>query len=210
MTCDFEVGLLKACQTHFCGTTQSPPARIVACLFHFKQALRRKMIELGIPKPLIHSLCKSNGLLELLTVIPPEDIITKGIPFIRSQLAVGKYSSNFERFWKYFESQWMKQCGPHVWNLYHLLNDPTKQEVLLNRTNNPLERFNRKLNEHFPHAHPSMPMFVETLAGIANEYVHLLENIAQGRQQPPVDYVIPIYEIPPEYSTFIPSAKTCK
>ena len=38
VTCDFELGILQAAKTHFCGTTQSPPATLVGCLFHFKQA----------------------------------------------------------------------------------------------------------------------------------------------------------------------------
>ena len=54
------------------------------------------MLELAIPKPYIHDLCKANGLIDLLTVIPPEEIVTKGIPFIRFKFVEGKFSSNFE------------------------------------------------------------------------------------------------------------------
>jgi hypothetical protein len=45
---------------------------------------------------------------------------------------------------------------------------------------------------------------------ISNDYVQLLENIAQGRQNPPAEYVVPIHEIPAEYTTFDPSSKRKK
>jgi hypothetical protein len=205
VTCDFEAGLLAACRTHFCGETQSPPAQMVACLFHFKQALRRKMGDLGISQQLIVEFCHKNGPFDLLSVIPPDEIVSKGIPYIRSQFNTGKYASDFDRFWKYFEKQWIKTVSPLTWNVHHLIHDPYQRELLINRTNNPLERFNRKLNDHFPSAHPSMAMFVETLATISNEYVQLLGNIAQGRQTPPPDYVVYVPEVPDTYSSFTPA-----
>lgn len=45
------------------------------------------------------------------------------------------------------------------------------------RTNNPLERFNRKLNSAFPTAHPSLPVFVATINRIASEYVEELSDV---------------------------------
>ncbi|KAG3117013.1 hypothetical protein PI124_g4309 [Phytophthora idaei] len=42
VTCDFEHGLMNAI------TEQFPLVKIVGCLFHWKRALRRKMVELAL------------------------------------------------------------------------------------------------------------------------------------------------------------------
>jgi hypothetical protein len=71
-TCDFEKALLNALQLQF------PKANQILCLFHWKQAIKRKLEALHIPKELIKQLICAEGLLNLLTVIPVEDIQTKG------------------------------------------------------------------------------------------------------------------------------------
>lgn len=70
VTCDFELALINAVIEQF------PAANIVGCLFHWKQALRRKMIELKIPKEQIADAMKS-GKLDVLTVIPAEEVLDK-------------------------------------------------------------------------------------------------------------------------------------
>ena len=56
------------------------------CDFHFKQALRRKMVDMRIPEEEI-SLALSRGYIDLLVVIPIDEIETKGIPFVQHLLA---------------------------------------------------------------------------------------------------------------------------
>jgi hypothetical protein len=71
-TCDFEKGLLNALEMQF------PRSKPVLCLFHWKQAIRRKLEKLRISKQVISKLVDENGLLNLLTVIPVAEIEKKG------------------------------------------------------------------------------------------------------------------------------------
>ena len=48
--------------------------------------------------------------------------------------------------------------------------------LIINRTNNPLERYNSTLNEMLP-AHPTMTVFVEEIHGEKRRYVDLLQDI---------------------------------
>eukprot|EP00957_Ditylum_brightwellii_P094242 7175823-Ditylum_brightwellii.AAC.1 len=51
----------------------------------------------------------SLGLLDLLTVIPQDKVVTKGIPFICLLIedSVSDMElSKWERFWNYFDKQW--------------------------------------------------------------------------------------------------------
>ena len=66
---DFEQAFINALRECF------PNAKIIGCLFHWKQAIRRKMIGLGIPKVVVSYFMRP-GMLDLLTVLPPEDIAT--------------------------------------------------------------------------------------------------------------------------------------
>jgi len=56
----------------------------VGCLFHFKQALRRRMEKLGIPEAEI-KFAMRKGEVDLLTVIPIEDL-ERGIAFARTRI----------------------------------------------------------------------------------------------------------------------------
>ncbi|ETK92642.1 hypothetical protein L915_04044, partial [Phytophthora nicotianae] len=73
VVCDFEAALIFAMRDHF------PSTRIIGCLFHFKQACRRKMkkyqlsdIEAGIAMRF--------GVLDMLTVIDPNKLACKVLP----------------------------------------------------------------------------------------------------------------------------------
>jgi hypothetical protein len=132
VTCDCEKGLIKAVQQQFDGVA------IVGCLFHFKQALRRKMIKLKIPDDEI-SLAMKRNVVDVLTIIPHDEIESKGIPYVSSILDCGETFSadKWAAFWIYFTKTWIKIYTPAVWNVCELVGDARD---LSNRTNNPLER----------------------------------------------------------------------
>jgi hypothetical protein len=52
-------------------------------------------------------------------------------------------------------------------------------DVFVNRTNNPLERFNRRLNENIPR-HPSMTCFIQKLKDITQEFITVMAATRQG------------------------------
>ena len=66
----------------------------------------------------------------------------------------------------------------------------------------PLERYNRTLNQAFPTAHPTMDHFVTTINDEARRYVRLLNDIQRGYAVPPRHHPVPTPVIPPSYRTY--------
>ena len=56
----------------------------------------------------------------------------------------------------YFIKTWAMDYEPKFWNVHAFTKDTEK---LINRTQNPVERYNRHLNEILP-VHPSVPTLV--------------------------------------------------
>ena len=71
VSCDFETGLINQCKFQFRST------KIVGCLFHWLQALRRKLIKFHIPANLITTLIGPEGTANILTEIPINEISSK-------------------------------------------------------------------------------------------------------------------------------------
>ena len=178
LTCDFEQSLIKSLKHQF------PSAPAILCLFHWKQAIRRKLLSFHVPLNIIHQMIGKNGFMNILTVIPVDEIISKGIPYVRSKIDETGQKAKLDKFWKYFIQTWMVRYSPEDWNINGAIynNDDDK---LVNRTNNPLERFNRTLNNFFPNGHPSMPQFVEVLKDICNTTLEKLKLIQRGRDTAP-------------------------
>jgi len=74
--------------------------------------------------------------------------------------------------------------------------------IVINRTNNALKRFNRKLGDAFSRAHPNMVQFVQGINAISLEYVALLEDIRRGRVIPDAHQDVNVFQIPEEYNLF--------
>ena len=72
---------------------------------------------------------------------------------------------------------------------------------MVNRTNNPLERFNRKLKELIP-MHPTVQVFVEISKQVCQEYVDLMKIIKLRKGQKQNHAPVPIPEIPADFKTF--------
>ncbi|KAE9301225.1 hypothetical protein PF008_g22816 [Phytophthora fragariae] len=56
---------------------------------------------------------------------------------------------------------------------------------LQNRTNNPLESYNRTFGDRFSVKHPSLLSFVETAKEEGRRFVQLIEDVKQNRREPP-------------------------
>ena len=93
-----------------------PEAHLMGCLFHFKQAARCKMIDLGIPDHEVQ-IAMRFGVYNLLTVLPNRELDKKGIPFIQTMIMdlLGEHYKSYETeddawegkwdtFWLYFRS----------------------------------------------------------------------------------------------------------
>jgi hypothetical protein len=198
-TSDFELAIINSMANRF------PTATPVGCLFHWKQAIRRKALEFHIPKELISHLIGQNGIMNILTVIPVEEILSKGIPYCRSRTIETSYQKELDHFWAYFEKTWLRQYDPRVWNIHYLKSQPEASEVkIIQRTNNPLERFNRRLNDSFESFHPSMCTFVDTIRKISEDYVNVLHRISHNTMDPPVHLPPTMYQVSEEYVQFVP------
>ena len=63
ITCDFEVALLKAIQEEFSGDDVD-----IACYeIHWKRALRRKLLQFGLPTKDVSKMIGDGGTMEILT-----------------------------------------------------------------------------------------------------------------------------------------------
>lgn len=117
VTCDFEKPLIKAVKSQF------KEATLIGCLFHWKQALVRKLKDLGIPDQVIYDLCNKKGPINLLTVEDPSLFESHVIPYIRESWEKNlPYKTKFDNFWTYFRQTWLTQYDVKV--KYMFLFDP--------------------------------------------------------------------------------------
>lgn len=204
-TCDFELALAKVCRMQF---KDGVP---ILCNFHFKQALRKKLLDLGVDKVVVSSFIGAEGPINILSLIPIEEIEEYGIPFIRSVFNEGQYTVQFNLFWKYFGAVWIKRYPPNLWNINGYRRVEDEEGIIINRTNNPLERFNRKLGDHLGN-HPTMARFVAGISEISNEYVSKLENIKKEYSKPKAGRHKParVEQVCKEYFDFLANEKKKK
>jgi len=92
----------------------------------------------------------------------------------------------------------MNDYDPKTWNLNAFEGD---DDILINRTNNPLERYNRTLNDLLP-THPTMAAFVEAIQGEGRRYVDLLDGIKFKRIKATHRENVSIPKIPQAYLDF--------
>jgi hypothetical protein len=182
-------------QALHCGIRdQFPSAYIVGCLFHWKQALRRKMLELRIPVDHV-SKAMEKGFLDVLTVVPHDRIEKKAIPFVQTKLKgainMTQHKGKWDKFWSYFKNTWLSLYPVSCWNISGMNNDGVP---IINRTNNPLERYNRTLGDAFKSAHPDLLTFCEVVKEESLRYLTEMEDVRLLRRDPPAhapEYVYP-------------------
>ena len=136
LVCDFESALIQAVKE------QCPDANIIGCLFHFKQAMRRKLVEMRFTQEEIYAAMQP-GALDSLTDTSPELLLTR-IEELMILLAKGNINK-WKCFFNYVKETWIKRYGPDTWNVYRLI---VEQVQITNRTNNALENLNLQLNEN--------------------------------------------------------------
>jgi hypothetical protein len=195
VTCDFEQPLLQAIMLRF------PRATGIGCFFHWKQAIRRKLKSLNFSENLIQVFMEP-GNLDLLCYIDPAEIVSKGIPYLKKKLDYGQDKLMMDCFFSYFVKTWCQFYSPDLWNV-HRFKD--KWEDIQNRTNNPLERFNRTMNATIP-SNPKLCVFMDYIKLISQEWLKKLDDIKNKRialpEHRPMLYVYPT----PEYEAFDPNA----
>ena len=204
ITCDFEMALINALQGIF------PYSKINGCLFHWKQAIKRKLgsLKLKNEKEIIeHAMVKFS--MDILTLIPIDELRSKGIPFVKDTLKDSIHEiddiNKMKSFWNYFEKFWMSSENfIKTWNI----NDYKGNKNLLKRTNNGLESYNKRLKSLFRSGTPSFADFVNTLRQESvrqqkkvNDY---MDKSAVKRQRVDENDGNFIYELPPCYAGWVP------
>jgi len=184
--CDYELALINAIGELFEGTA------VVGCLFHFKQAILRKMKKLSIPDEET-SIAMKKGALDVLTIIPPGEIEGKGLSYVKSLLPK---TEKWDRFFAYFNKTWLTRYEVSTWNIYGLVG-------VQNRTNNPLERLNREINDAFPTAHPNLMNFVDTIKKQSFKSVNTIELVKLCKEKPPAHNIGFNSDIPTSYQDFV-------
>ncbi|ETL85899.1 hypothetical protein L917_14619 [Phytophthora nicotianae] len=120
------------------------------------------------------------GVLDMLTVVNPDLISVQGVAWVkakikqRCQVKGVLYSrEKWRQFRQYFARPCLEQYPPELWNIFNV------EREIVNRTNNPLERFHRELNARLKRQ-PSLKRFVKTIEEIAQHYVILRRGIISG------------------------------
>jgi len=209
ITCDFEQAMMNALDSQF--VQQGSPlgnggkTLIHGCLFHQKQANRKKAEELGIPEDQ-RKYAMRRTVIDILSVIPKEEVITFGIPFLQSEISKrfpnmsNEDKLKWDKFWAYFSEHWVQRTKR--FNAWHLHDDNGNIKDLHGKTNNGLERYNRHMNELFPGNHPTLLSF---LAGIKNEAASQkdrLKRMFENHEFPPCYDDVYIPQVPDEYHVF--------
>ena len=173
VTCDFKKALMNAVEATFKNVT------VNGCLFHWKQAILRKLKELRFANAHIPFQMVSRSVLDVLTVIPRSKVATTGIDYVKS--IVEKMELNdtdkikMDMFWSYFKKTWLPLMK--TWNIRDEFDEYVK---VLARTNNGLERYNKRLNSLFNTNRISILNFVSTLKKESIFQVEKLDKIRHG------------------------------
>jgi len=111
-----------------------------------------------------------NGYMEIPCIIPIDENISKGIPYIRFMMKdlESKNPGLFDSFWKYFPKTWLNTYDPCAWNINYILCRESPEDIMVNLTNNAIERLNRTFQSEFKNdGHPSLNKLVEVIQKVS-------------------------------------------
>jgi hypothetical protein len=106
-TTDFERALMNQAEIQF---GEPGKDKHVGCLFHLKQAWRRYLTKKFRMEPKAVKVAMEVGALDILSIIPRDEIEPYGIPYVRMKVESGQSEETvgkWDDFWVYFWRQWM-------------------------------------------------------------------------------------------------------
>ena len=200
---DYEAALMAAVKAEFNKEV------VEGCLFHFVQAILRHMLR--VIKFDMNLAMKLQDSVKILTVIPPEEIWSKGFPFVLFLFKeeIGQNIYKWGLFADYMRHTWFTYYKLEDWNVHRFIDQPRSKEfncTLTNRTNNPCENENGACGRQFTceGGHPTLPRLMHVLKNRDIEMVKRLQRIELEHEDKP-GHPLPIYQkVPPEYATFVP------
>ena len=112
----------------------------------------------------------TKNVIDVLIILLRNDMLPYGIPYVCSCIIKTADKEKWDMFWNtYFMKFWMSSDKYiATWNIADggkTCND------LQNRTNNPLERYNHKMNDKFSTPNPSFSVFVIKIEKEAPDWI---------------------------------------
>lgn len=157
VTTDFESSLFNAIKEQFPETMQ------IGCAFHFKQAIRRKLVSLQLSDMEIRKAMEP-GVVDILCMKPKKNI-AETLHTLKHIIILPGSEEKWQGFVIYFLRTWVNGNIPFEMCNYAGRN-LTDEERHVN-TNNALENFNRILNESFSSPHPNIFCFIDKIREIS-------------------------------------------
>ena len=200
-TCDFEAGLQNAIKEALAKED------LEGCLFHFKQAVRTHSVK--VIKFVAATVSEIMVQIDVLTIIAPEEIWRKGIPYVLSKFDLAADAEKWALFTAYMGKTWLTYYNAVDWNVHRFVDQERSTDFdckITNRTNNPAENYNGVLGRCFSagNGHPNVETFVNVIKEKSKEYVDRIariENETESKQGHP----LPKFpSLPADYLDFIP------
>lgn len=131
-----------------------PNLPILGCLFHYVQAIQRKMKSIPELYLLIRTNEKAKFIfrkIQCLALLPAHEIMNGFVILLREALETEKLVE-FAPFFQYYKTQWLERVTPAHYSVFNKIT----------RTTGSAEAFNGKINKKF-RTHPAFFQFVESL-----------------------------------------------
>ena len=143
-------------------------------------------------------------LILFLCFITRDEVFKYGIPFVQSfieridnELIPEWELDIWGRFWDYFiHKQWML-----ILNSWNICKEKEVCIQMINRTNNALERYNRRFNSLFS-KQPNIIEFNQIVMEESIRQAETLQNIRSGKKLETVRQEVYVPDIPEEYQSF--------
>ena len=164
---------------------------IEGCLFHFLQAILAHMKNvIKFVKKICYDMMP---VIIILTVLPPDEVPTKGIAYVLAKFDVAATPEKWAVFYRYFVATWLTYYNVLDWNVHRFIGIPRGadfNDAIVNKTQNPVECLNGIIGRKFTaeNGHPTMERFIPVIKELSNDYVTRMRRIddeTQAKQDHP-------------------------
>ncbi|CAF3653882.1 unnamed protein product [Rotaria socialis] len=162
---DFESALMPVVEQEF------PMANHSGCLFHFNQAIHRKITDLGLAHSYLHNEGIRNQCRQLMALsLMPMNEVRDQFQRLKSIM-----STSLCDLISYFEHQWLDGVVPlQMWNFHNTIH----------RTNNVSESYNFRFATRLSRKHPNIWSFIKLIQTEHARFDHISIQLDAGACAP--------------------------